>query len=445
MIELSPEIITILMLGGILVGVMVGYPLGFVIGGLALIFGFITQGPGIGQLIYMRVWGVFLNYVLLAIPLFVFMGLMLAHSGIAERMYDALYIWLGRLRGGLAMTTVIIGTILAACVGTITAEVTMLTVVALGPMLRRGYSKSLATASICAGGTLGILIPPSIMLVIYGPMAEISVGKLFFGAFGPGLLLSALYLSYIFLRSLFQPEVAPSLPASERVVPFIKKTTALLTSLVPPALLIAGVLGVIFMGIAAPTEAAGSGALIATLLAIAYRKFSWKILGDTSLATVKLCGFIFVIASCSVAFTAVFLAAGCGDVVKEGLLAVPGGRWGTFAATMVIMLILGMFISWMGILFIMVPIITPIGVALGFDPLWFAVMMCVNLQMSFMTPPYAVAIFVCRGAASPELGVTINDIIRGVIPFVLLIMAGIGLCIAFPQIILWLPHQMIKF
>jgi len=424
---------------------MVGYPLGLVIGGLALIFGFATQGPLIGQLLYMRVWGVFLNYVLLAIPLFVFMGLMLAHSGIAERMYDALYIWLGALRGGLAMTTVIIGTILAACVGTITAEVTMLTVVALGPMLRRGYSKSLATASICAGGTLGILIPPSIMLVIYGPMAEISVGKLFFGAFGPGLLLSALYLSYILLRSLFQPEVAPSLPAEERVVPFIKKTTALLTSLVPPALLIAGVLGVIFLGIAAPTEAAGSGALIATLLAIAYRKFSWKILGDTSLATVKLCGFIFVIASCSVAFTAVFLAAGCGDVVKEGLLAVPGGQWGTFTAIMLIMLVLGMFISWMGILFIMVPIITPIGAALGFDPLWFSVMMCVNLQMSFMTPPYAVAIFVCRGAAAPELGVTINDIIRGVIPFVLLIMIGIGLCIAFPQIILWLPHQMIRF
>jgi len=445
MIELSPEIITILMLGGILVGVMVGYPLGLVIGGLALIFGFATQGPLIGQLLYMRVWGVFLNYVLLAIPLFVFMGLMLAHSGIAERMYDALYIWLGALRGGLAMTTVIIGTILAACVGTITAEVTMLTVVALGPMLRRGYSKSLATASICAGGTLGILIPPSIMLVIYGPMAEISVGKLFFGAFGPGLLLSALYLSYILLRSLFQPEVAPSLPAEERVVPFIKKTTALLTSLVPPALLIAGVLGVIFLGIAAPTEAAGSGALIATLLAIAYRKFSWKILGDVSLATVKLCGFIFVIASCSVAFTAVFLAAGCGDVVKEGLLAVPGGQWGTFTAIMLIMLVLGMFISWMGILFIMVPIITPIGAALGFDPLWFSVMMCVNLQMSFMTPPYAVAIFVCRGAAAPELGVTINDIIRGVIPFVLLIMIGIGLCIAFPQIILWLPHQMIRF
>jgi len=445
MIELSPEITTVIMLGGILVGILSGYPLAIPIGALGLILGYAILGPSVLNLMYTRLFVLITSYVLLAAPLFIFMGVMLERSAVAEKMFDALYLWLGGLRGGLAVTTVLLGTILAACVGIIGASVTMLSLLALPAMVNRGYSKSLAAGSVCAGGTLGILIPPSIMLVIYGPMAEISVGKLFFGAFGPGLLLSALYLGYILLRGLFQPEVAPALPAEERAAPFIKKTTALFTSLVPPALLIAGVLGVIFLGIAAPTEAAGSGAFIATLLAIAYRKFSWTILGDVSLAAVKLCGFIFVIASCSVAFTAVFLAAGGGDVVREALLAVPGGRWGTFATTMFIMLVLGMFISWMGILFIMVPIITPIGAALGFDPLWFSVMMCVNLQMSFMTPPYAVAIFVCRGAAAPELGVTINDIIRGVIPFVILIMVGIGLCIAFPQTILWLPHQMIKF
>ncbi len=446
MIELTPEIITILMLGGILVGVMTGYPLGLVIGSLALIFGCVIWGWGvIGILLYARVWGVLLNYVLLAIPLFVFMGLMLGHSGIAEKMYDALYLWLGGLRGGLAVVTVSMGTILAACVGTITAEVTMLTLVALGPMLRRGYSKSLATASICAGGTLGILIPPSIMLVVYGPMADISVGKLFMGAFGPGLILSGLYISYILLRCLIQPKIAPAVPVEDRAVPFIKKTAMLFTSLVPPGLLIAGVLGVIFFGIAPPTEAAASGAFIATLLAIAYRRFSWQVLEEVTLDTVKLCGFIFLIATMSVAFTAVFLGAGCGDVVKDVVLAAPGGRWGAFAVIMFIIFILGMFISWMGILFIMVPIITPIGVALGFDPLWFGIMVCVDLQMAFLSPPYAPAIFVCRGAADPELGVTMADIIRGVIPFVILIMVGIGLCIAFPQIILWLPHQMIKF
>jgi len=444
MIELSPETITIVMMGGVLVGVLTGYPLAIVIGAVALITGYTVFGNQIADLLYQRAFGLLENYILLAGPLFIFMGLMLERSGITGRLYDALYLWLGGFRGGLAIITVLIGTILAACVGIIAASITMLSLIALPSMLKRGYGKSLATGSICAGGCLGILIPPSIMLVIYGPMAGISVGKLFFGAMLPGLLLSSLYLSYIALRSLFQPKIAPSVPVEERTVPFIKKTTTLLTALVPPGLLIISVLGVIFFGIAPPTEAASIGASVATLLAICYRRFSWQVLKEVALGTLKLCGFIFLIGAMAYAFTGVFLAGGGGDVVKDFILGAPGGRWGAFAIIMFIMFILGMFIDWLGIVFIMVPIVTPIGAALGFDSLWFAIMMCVNLQMSFMTPPFAYAIFIVRGSADPKLGVTTGDIIRGVIPFVLLIMVGLALLVIFPELVLLLPSMMVR-
>lgn len=439
MIETSIEVLTIIMLGGLLLGVMTGYPLAIVIGGIGLIVGYTVFGAMVFDLIYARLFAVLNNYVLAAIPLFIFMGTMIGYSGIAEKMFAALYLWFGGLRGGLAVVTVITGTILAACVGIIAAEITMLTLIALPAMLRRGYSKSLATGSICAGGCLGILIPPSIMLVMYGPMAMISVGKLFAGAFGPGFVLSGLYISYILLRCLIQPKIAPALPAAERAVPFAKKTTELVISVVPVSLLILSVLGVIFLGIAPPTEAAGAGAFVSVLLVVAYRRFNRQVLKDVTLDTLKLTGMISLIAGACVGFTAVFIAAGCGKVVEELILAAPFGRWGAFVVVMFIMFILGMFISWIGILFIMIPIVTPIGAALGFDPLWFAIMMCVNLQMGFMTPPYAVAIFFLRGALDPELGVTMGDIIRGVIPFVLLIMLGLTLCVIFPEIILWLP------
>lgn len=444
MIDLSPEITTIIMLGGILLGVLSGYPLAIPIGALGLIIGYNLMGPAVLNLMYVRLFSLITSYVLLAAPLFIFMGIMLERSGIGEKLYDALYLWLGGLRGGLAVTTVLLGTILAACVGIIGASVTMLSLLALPSMVKRGYSKSLAAGSICAGGTLGILIPPSIMLVIYGPMAMISVGKLFMAAFIPGLVLSGLYCTYIIIRSYLQPEIAPPVPVEERKVPFTKKTAMLLTSIVPPALLILAVLGTIFFGIAAPTEAAAVGALAATVLAFAYRRLSFEILKDTLSRTLRVTAMIMLIGGLSFAFVGVFLAAGGGKVVEEVILAAPGGRWGSFAMIMFILFLLGFFIDWLGILFIMVPIISPLVSVLGFDPLWFAMMIIVNLQMSFMTPPMAHAIFYLRGSAAPELGVTMGDIIRGVIPFVLLILIGMGLFIVFPQLILWLPGLMIK-
>lgn len=444
MIEISPEIITIIMLGGVLVGLLVGYPLAPVLAGVALIVGYLTWGGPVTDLFYTRMYELIRSYVILAVPLFILMGIMLERSGIAEGLYKALYLWLGGIRGGLAISTVLIGVIVAATVGIIGASVTMLTLIALPAMLKRGYSKSLASGAVCAGGTLGILIPPSIMLVIYGPMAMISVGKLFMAAIMPGLLLAGLYTGYIALRCLVQPEMAPTVPSEERAVPFLKKTTMLLTSLVPPLILIMAVLGSIFLGIAPPTEAASVGALAAILMAIAYRKFNWQVLKEATLQTMRVSSMVLFIAVCGYMFTGVFLGLGGGDVVKDLVLASPGGRWGAFAAIMFIVFILGMFIDWIGIIFIMIPIITPIGAALGFDSLWFAMMIIVNLQMSFMTPPLAYAIFYVRGAADPEWGVTTADIIRGVLPFVGLIVIGLTLLIIFPDIILWLPAQMIR-
>ena len=444
MIELSPELITIIMLGGILLGVMTGFPLALVVGSVGLITGYLLLGDATFQIIYSRLYSLAQNYPLLAVPLFTFMGVMLQRSGIAEGMYDALYLWLSGFRGGLAVTTVLFGTVLAACLGVITASVTMLTLIALKPMVKRGYDKAFASGAVCAGGTLGILIPPSVMLVIYGPMAMISVGKLFMAAFIPGLVLSGLYCTYIILRCLFQPEIAPAVPVEERAIPFIKKTTKLLTSMVPPVLLILSVLGSIFFGLAPPTEAASMGAFVATLLAIAYRKFSWGLLSSTALETLRISSFVLLIGCLSFSFVGIFMSAGCGDVVANVIMGAPFGRWGAFGAVMFIVFLLGFFIDWIGIVFIMVPILAPIGPALGFDPLWFGMMICINLQMSFMTPPFAVSIFVCRGSAAPELGVTMADIIRGIIPFVILIMVALGLCVAFPQLILWLPAQMIR-
>ena len=445
MINLSPEVAGLVMLGLVVVGVLLGYPLAFVIGGVTITMGILLFGPKTASwILYSRAWEIVNNPTLLAVPGFVFMGLMLGHSGIAEKMFAALYVWLGGLRGGLAITTVVLGTILAATVGIIGASVSALAIIALPAMIKRGYDKALASGAVCAGGTLGILIPPSIMLVIYGPMAVISVGKLFFAAFLPGFLLSALYIGYITVYSFLRPKMAPAVTPEERAVPLLKKTADLLLSMVPPAFLILAVLGSIFAGIATPTEAAGVGAVAATLLAVIYRHLNWKVLQDVVLQTLIVSAMVMAIGAMGFAFVGIFLRAGGGEAVTNVILSAPGGKWGIFAIVMFVVFLLGYFIDWLGILFIVVPIITPVGRELGFDPLWFAMMICVNLQTSFMTPPFAYAIFYLRGAADPELGITTAHIIRGVIPYVILILVALALLVIFPQIILWLPGQMIK-
>ncbi len=443
MVDISPELLTVLMLAGVLIGVLLGYPLAIPVGAMGLLFGYLVYGNAIPNLLYGRLFNLVHSYTLLAIPLFVFMGVMLEKSGIAEKLYEALYVWLSGFNGGLAIVTVLLGTILAACVGVIGASVSMLAIFALPAMLKRGYNKPLASGAVCAGGTLGILIPPSIMLVVYGPMAGVSVGKLFMAAFIPGFILSALYCGYIGIRCALQKNLGPAVPPDEVRVSLGQKSKMLFVALAPTAFIIFAVLGSIFLGIAAPTEAAAVGALASVGLALGYRKFSFQVLKDTVTQSMQVSSMIYLIGALSFAYVGVFIGAGCGKVIEEAILSAPGGRWGGFAAIMFIVFLLGFFIDWIGIVFIMVPIVAPIAPLLGFDPLWFGMMLVINLQMSFMTPPFASAIFYLRGSAAPELGVTMSDIIKGVWPFVICIIIGLGLCVAFPQIILWLPGKMI--
>ncbi|MEA3454635.1 MAG: TRAP transporter large permease subunit [Candidatus Caldatribacteriota bacterium] len=444
MIELSAEVVTFLMLGGVFGLVLTGFPIAFVIGSVAFIVGILIFGPDITyHILYTRFYGLSLNYPYLAVPLFTFMGVILQHSGITKELYDSLYEALGDLKGGLAIVTVIFGTILATCLGVIAASVTILTLIALKPMISRGYDKSLAAGSIVASGTLGILIPPSIMLVVYGPQAGLSIGQMFMGAIFPGLILSALYIAYIVIVCRINPEMGPSAP-SEQISKFsIEKIFKLLKSMVPPVVLILAVLGTIFTGIAPPTEAAAMGSLAAILLAIAYRKFSWKLISHACIETLRVSSFVVIIAALSYAFVGVFMSAGSGEVVSNFILSVPGGRWAAFTVIMLIVFLLGMFIEWIGIVFIIVPIFSPIIIKLGFNPLWAGMMVCINLQMAFQTPPMAMSIFVLKGTAPPELGLTIGHIIKGVIPFIIIIMFTLVLCTIFPGIITWLPEKMI--
>ncbi len=444
MIELSPEIWTLIFLLAILGGVLTGYHIALVLIGVGTIIGYFLMGPKVFFLMSWRVNNMIMNYNMLAIPLFTFMGVMLSHSTIAERLYGALHLWLGRLRGGLALSTVILGTIIAAGLAVVQASVSMLTIIALRPMVEKGYSKELACGAICAGGTLGILIPPSIMLVILGMSASLSIGKLFFGAFIPGFVLSGLYLTYIIIRSWLQPGIAPQAPVEERQISFTRKVTLLLGWIAPPLVIILSVLGTIFFGIATVCEAAGVGAAATIMVTIAHRKFSLELLKFSMRETLRVTGFVMLITACASAAVGVFGYFGGKEVIGNLIVAMPFGRWGAFIAIMVTIFILGMFIDWISILLIIVSILVPIAPTLGFDPLWLALMICVNLQMSFMTPPLAQAIFVCQGSAEPELGVTTADIIRGVIPFVILIMVGLGLFVVFPELMLWLPGKMIK-
>ncbi len=441
---MSPELITALMLGGVFVLVLTGFPIAFVIGSVAFLVGTFALGPHTTyHILYGRFYDLSLSYAYLAVPLFTFMGVILQHSGVTKDLYDNLYDALGRLRGGLAIVTIVFGTILATCLGVIAASVTILSLMALSPMVKRGYDKSLAAGVVVSSGTLGILIPPSIMLVVYGPQAGLSIGQMFMGAFLPGLLLSVLYIAYTAIRCYLNPSLGPPI-APEEMTPFsAAKMVRLIRSLLPPVVLILAVLGSIFAGIAPPTEAAALGCSASLLLALAYRKLSRQVIRTAALETLRVSAFVVMIAALSYAFVGIFMNAGCGEIVTNAILAVPGGKWASFTVIMAIVFLLGMFIEWIGIVFIIVPIFSPIFVELGFDPLWAGLMVCVNLQMAFMTPPMSMSIFVLKGAAPPELGITLADIIRGVIPFILLIMLALVLLSLFPGLITWLPGKMI--
>ncbi len=441
---MSAELVTVLMLGGVFGLVLSGFPIAFVIGSVSFIVGYLIFGPDTANhILYSRFYDLSLNYPYLAVPLFTFMGVILQHSGITKDLYDNLYDALGKLKGGLAVVTIVFGTVLAAVLGVIAASITILTLIALEPMIERGYDKALASGTIVASGTLGILIPPSIMLVVYGPQAGLSIGQMFMGAIFPGLLLSGLYIIYVIVRTALRPELGPSIPAEELTPASFAKFFRLFKSFVPPVLLILAVLGTIFTGIAPPTEAAAVGSLAAVLLAIAYRRFTWGLIRQACIETLRVSVFVVFIAALSYAFVGIFMSAGSGAVVANAILSVPGGRWASFAVIMIIVFLLGLFIEWIGIVFIIVPIFSPLWVQLGFNPLWAGLMVCINLQMAFQTPPMAMGIFVLKGAADPKLGVNMSHIIRGVAPFIAIIVLTLVLCTIFPGIITWLPETLL--
>ena len=444
MLDITAELATFILVAGLIIPILLGCPLFYACGGSALILGLLTYGPGVPLIFYSQVIHIATNYILLALPLFVFMGLILERSGIAERLYEAFYLWMGGIRGGLGVITILIGTVLAACIGIVSASVIMLTLIALPSMLKHGYSKPLACGAVCGGSTLGILIPPSVMLVLYGPNAQLSVGKLFMAAFMPGFMLSALYMVYILIHAFLNPKVAPAIPAGESKVSFVRKTYLLITAAVPPALLILSVLGSIFMGIAAPTEAAAVGALASIILAAGYRTLSWNILKQSALETLRIVGVMAGIAFGAMLYVSIFLGLGGGQVITDIIMATPGGRWGVFFTIMFIVFLLGFIMDWIGIVFIMIPIISPIILLVGFNPLWFAMMVIINFQTSFLTPPFAPTLFVLQSILKPEWGIDYPIMMKGVLPFLTAIIVCLVLCAKFPQIILWLPSLMIK-
>jgi tripartite ATP-independent transporter DctM subunit len=310
-------------------------------------------------------------------------------------------------------------------------------------MLRYGYDKQMSCGTICSGGTLGILIPPSIMLVVMGSEASVSVGQLFAGAVIPGIILASLYTGYIAIRCFRNPKAGPPISRDE-LAKVTKKQIAfmVLKSLVPPVLLIMGVLGTLFTGIATPTEASGGGAFIAFLMVLAYRKFSWKTLFMAIEKTAKTSAMVLVVLVGATCFTGVFLGNGGGDVVTEFVLGLGFGKWGTFLVMQGIVFLLGMFIDWIGIVLICFPLFLPIAEQLGFDKIWFVVIMAVNLQASFLTPPFGYALFYLRGIGIE--GVETIDVYKGIVPFVLLMLFGLTLCVIFPQTVTWLPSMVVK-
>ncbi len=443
MIDISGEAITILMFASLLIGIFMGHPLAFVLGGLATIFGYISWGPDIFSLFINRIYGTMDNYVLLAIPLFIFMAQFLDTSGVTIELFKALRFLLGPMRGGIGVTVVIVSTIFAACTGIVGASIVTMGLLALPMMLEYGYQKELSCGSISAAGTLGILIPPSIMLVLMASEATLSVGKLFAGAVFPGIILSTLYLGYIIIRCIINPELGPALSKEEKGdITNAEIYKMVMKSLVPPMILIAGVLGSIFSGIATPTEASGVGAFLAFLMVIAYRKFTWESLIDAIKRTTQTSTMVVFLLCGATCFTGTFLGAGGEEVVTDFILGLGLGKWGTFWVMMGIVFILGMFLDWIGIVLICFPIFLPMGKALGFDPIWFVVMIAVNLQASFLTPPFGYALFYIKGVA-PK-GVELTHVYKGIIPFVLLMLFGLIICAAFPNAVLWLPNQIVK-
>ncbi len=397
-------------------------------------------------LIVGRIFGIMDNWVLVALPMFIFMGLMLDKSGVAERMMHSMQKLFGSVKGGLAITVTLIGIILAASTGIIGASVVLLGVMSLPIMLKQQYHKPLALGTVAASGCLGILIPPSIMLVIMGDQLGVSVGDLFMGAVFPGIILGVLYLSYIVIYGLIKPENAP-LAVDHKPIG-LSDVLRVMVDILPPALLILAVLGSIFMGIATVTEASGIGALGATLLSRAYKRLDWRVLKEVVMNTMNTSAYIFAIFVGATVFALVLRECGGDELIESSLTGLGLGPYGLIAIVLLMVFILGFFLDWIEISLIMLPLLGPVisGLDLAVDGygvvdnpnlVWFALLVAVTLQTSFLTPPVGFALFYLKGVCPP--GVKLTEIYRGVVPFIFLQLIGLGLVFAFPQLVTWLP------
>nr|VFK50929.1 MAG: TRAP transporter, DctM subunit [Candidatus Kentron sp. TUN]VFK52103.1 MAG: TRAP transporter, DctM subunit [Candidatus Kentron sp. TUN]VFK52146.1 MAG: TRAP transporter, DctM subunit [Candidatus Kentron sp. TUN] len=410
---------------------LLGFPVVFTFGGVALVFGVLAEGWDLFAFMPFRIYSIMQNSVLMAVPLFIFMGIVLQRTQLAEQLLESMGRLFGSMRGGLAVSTILVGALLAASTGVVGASVVAMGVISLPVMIKYGYQKRLACGVICGAGTLGQIIPPSIILIILGDVLGLPVGDLFQAAVIPGLMLLGAYIIYVLIFSYTNTNVAPPVPFTEDETTKIRQYLFAFRAVIPPLLLIVVVLGSIFAGIATPTESSALGGAGAVLLSLLYGKFSWKILYDSSLETVKITAMVFAILLGATAFSMAFTYTGGDIIVEEFLTQLPGEKWGFLIFSMAFILLLGFFIDFVEISFIVVPILAPIAEIMGIGMLWFAILIAMNLQTSFLTPPFGFSLFYLKGVAPPQVRTV--DIYRGVIPFIFIQASIVISILLFPE------------
>jgi tripartite ATP-independent transporter DctM subunit len=408
---------------------LLGFPVAFTFGGIALIFGVWAEGIEMFAFMPYRIQSIMENTVLMAVPLFVFMGLVLQKTRLAEQLLESMGRLFGGIRGGIAISTVLVGALLAASTGVVGASVVAMGLISLPVMLKYNYDKGLACGTICASGTLGQIIPPSIVLILLGDVLGVPVGDLFQAAVWPGLMLVGAYVVYILIYAKLNPEAAQPIERDESISRQQEVITAL-KAVLPPLALIIVVLGSIFAGIATPTESAALGGAGAIVLSLLYRQFSWSMVYEASKETVKVTAMVFAILLGATAFSMAFTYTGGDYLVEEWMLQLPGEKWGFLIITMLVILILGFFIDFVEICFIIVPIIAPVAELMGINMTWFAILIAMNLQTSFLTPPFGFSLFYLKGVA--PAGVTTRDIYRGVMPFIAIQIVVLASLLLFP-------------
>jgi len=435
---MSIEMITLLFFGSLLFFLVLGLPLAFVLGGVSVIFLYFTWGPDAFYMVASQIWSTMGNFTLVAIPLFVFMAMVLERTGVAKDLYRMMYLWWGGLRGGLAIGTLGICAIFAAMCGISGAAVVAMGTIALPSMLERGYDKRMVLGCINTGGGWGILIPPSILMILYSLITGVSVGQMFAAGVFPGILLMVLTCLYIIVRCYFQPHLAPALPKDERAS-WREKMLAL-RAVILPIIIVVVTLGSIIAGITTPTEAAAVGVFGALVSALVYRKFSWELMRDASIRTFKLTGMIMWILFAAHAFSAAYQSMGAQELIEGMITGIPGGPWAVIITMMVIVFFLAMVLDPVGIMLITLPVFLPIVQSMGFDPVWFGILFVINMEIGYMTPPFGFNLFYLKGVVPPNI--TMKDIYVSVIPFVLVEIVGLALIMIFPEIATYLPDLM---